>query len=133
MDVMEAARAAAFWTALHLILILVLSVLVVRQRQKHHVVIGDGGIPSLIQAIRAFGNAVEYIPTGLIAIAVLAFAGAAALQVHAIGVMLLISRIAHAIGLSRSTDASVFRTVGVLATWITYIAASVSLIFYAIP
>ena len=35
MDAMPSAHAAAFWVGLHLILLLVLSVLVVRQRRKH--------------------------------------------------------------------------------------------------
>ena len=73
---------------MHLILLLVLSVLVVRQRRKHQVVLGDADIPELAQAVRAFGNATEYVPGGLIAIAVLAMAGAPPMVVHAIGLTL---------------------------------------------
>ena len=39
--VTPAAHAAAFWASLHLLLLLVLSVRVVRQRQTHKVLIGD--------------------------------------------------------------------------------------------
>ena len=56
MDVTPAAHAAAFWTGLNLILLLVLSVLVVRQRRLHRVALGDGGVPQLNQAIRLLRN-----------------------------------------------------------------------------
>jgi uncharacterized membrane protein YecN with MAPEG domain len=133
MNATPQAHAAALWVGLHLILLLVLSLRVVRLRRVHHVVFGDGDAPDLIQAIRAFGNATEYVPTGLIALGVLALAGAPPMVVHLIGVVLFAGRVAHAFGLSRSGEASIPRTVGVTATWVAYIAAAVALIFYAIP
>jgi uncharacterized membrane protein YecN with MAPEG domain len=133
MDTIASAHAAALWVGLHLILLLVLSVLVVRQRRLHRVVLGDGGVPALEQAIRAFGNATEYVPTGLIAIGVLALAGAPPMVVHVVGLTLFVGRAAHAIGLSRSGEASIPRTIGVVLTWLAYIAGAVALLFYAIP
>jgi uncharacterized membrane protein YecN with MAPEG domain len=133
MDMIASAHAAALWVGLHLILLLVLSVLVVRQRRLHRVVLGDGGVPALEQAIRAFGNATEYVPTGLIAIGVLALAGAPPMVVHVVGLTLFVGRAAHAIGLSRSGEASIPRTIGVVLTWLAYIAGAVALLFYAIP
>ena len=62
MDAVTSGHAAALWVGLHLILLLVLSLLVVRQRRRHKVALGDGGVPELAQAIRAFGNATEYVP-----------------------------------------------------------------------
>ena len=133
MEISASAHAAALWVGLHLILLLVLSVLVVRQRRSHGVALGDADIPQLTQAVRAFGNASEYIPAGLIAIAVLAMVGAPPPIVHATGFTLLIGRIAHAVGLSRSGGASLPRAAGVILTWLAYILAAVSLVFYAIP
>ncbi len=75
MNLVTAGHATALWTGLHLFLLLVLSLLVVRQRQRHKVAFGDDGIPELAQAIRAFGNATEYVPAGLIALVVLALVG----------------------------------------------------------
>jgi uncharacterized membrane protein YecN with MAPEG domain len=133
MDLAASAHAAALWVGLHLILLLVLSVLVVRQRRRHGVVLGDNDIPQLTQAVRAFGNASEYVPAGLIAIAVLALAGATPLVVHVTGLTLLVGRVAHAVGLSRSGGASLPRAAGIVLTWLAYIVAAVALIFYAIP
>ena len=64
-DANPAGQAAALWAGLNLLVMLILSVLVVRQRRKHRVAAGDGGVPELLQAQRAFGNASEYIPTAV--------------------------------------------------------------------
>ena len=133
MEISTSAHAAALWVGLHLILLLVLSVLVVRQRRSHGVALGDADIPQLTQAVRAFGNATEYVPAGLIALVVLAMVGAGAPLVHAVGLTLLVGRVAHAIGLSRSGGASLPRAAGIILTWLAYILGAVALIFYAIP
>jgi hypothetical protein len=133
MDPKDSAHAAALWIGLHLILLLVLAVLVTRQRRKHGVAIGDGGVPGLTQAIRAFGNATEYVPAALVGLAVLAQVGAVPILIHLIGVTLLVGRALHAFGLSRSSAATWPRAVGVLGTWLAYIAAAAALLFYAIP
>ena len=133
MDSLAPAHAAALWAGLQLILLLVLSVLVTRQRRKHRVEIGDGGVPALIQAIRAFGNATEYVPAALVGLGILALAAAPPLLIHPIGLVLFVGRVLHAIGLSRSTGATWPRAAGVLATWISYVAIAAALLFYAIP
>lgn len=133
MDPSASANAAALWAGLCLILLLVLSVLVTRQRRKHHVEIGDGGVPALNQAIRAFGNATEYVPTALAGLGILALVGAPPLLIHPVGLILFAGRVLHAVGLSRSTSTSLPRVAGVLATWISYIAMAAALLFYAIP
>ena len=133
MDVTPGAHAAALWVGLNLFLLLTLSVLVVRQRRRHRVELGDGDVPELTRAIRAFGNATEYVPTGLVALAVLALTGAPAALVHLTGLALFVGRVAHAIGLSRSSGATPPRAVGVTLTWVAYIVAGVSLLLYAVP
>ena len=133
MDPTASANAAALWAGLCLILLLVLSVLVTRQRRKHHVEIGDGGVPALNQAIRAFGNATEYVPAALAGLGILALVGAPPLLIHPVGLILFAGRVLHAVGLSRSTSTSLARVAGVLATWISYIAMAAALLFYAIP
>jgi uncharacterized membrane protein YecN with MAPEG domain len=133
MDPQAPAHAAALWAGLHLILLLVLSVLVTRQRRKHRVEIGDGGVPALNQAIRAFGNATEYVPAALAGLAILALAAAPPMLIHTVGLLLFAGRVLHAAGLSRSTEATWPRAAGVLATWISYVAMAAALLFYAIP
>ena len=132
MDTITSGHAAALWAGLHLFLLLALSMLVVRLRQKHKVALGDEGIPELARAIRAFGNAAEYVPTGIAALAVLAVTGAAPLAIHVVGLLLFAGRVLHAIGLSNSGGASIPRAVGMVATWLAYIFAGVALLLSAI-
>lgn len=130
----SAVHAVALWVGLNLLLILVLSMLVVRQRQKHKVLLGDGGVAELAQAIRALGNATEYVPAGMVGLIVLAMTGtaASAVLVHVAGFLLFAGRVAHAIGLSNSGGASFARTIGMLATWVSYIFMIAAILFNAI-
>jgi hypothetical protein len=114
------------------LILLTLSLLVVRQRQRHKIQFGDGGEPELARAIRAFGNAAEYIPAGMVALAALALAGAHPLAVHTAGLLLFVGRLAHGIGLSRSTGASFLRSAGMVLTWVAYILAGVALLIFGI-
>jgi uncharacterized membrane protein YecN with MAPEG domain len=132
MDNITSGHAAALWAGLHVFLMLTLSLLVVRQRQKHKVALGDEGIPELARAIRAFGNASEYVPTALVAIAVLAVVDAPPLAIHVAGFVLFAGRVVHAVGLSNSGGASIPRALGIVATWLAYIFVGVALLFYAI-
>jgi len=131
-EVSAAARAAALWAALLILVLLALSLAVVRQRQKHGVMFGDGAVPQLAQAIRAFGNAAEYIPPGLIGITVLALVNAPSLAVHAAGALLLAGRVTHAAGLSRESGPSRARAVGMVLTWVAYILIAAVLIIFAL-
>jgi hypothetical protein len=127
-----AAQAAGFWTSLHLVLLLILSLLVVRQRQKHAVLLGDEGIPQLTQAVRAFGNATEYAPAGLIGLIALAAVKAPPLSIHVAGAALFAGRLSHAVAISRSGGSSALRSAGMLLTWLVYIFEAVALLIFAI-
>ncbi|HEX5378446.1 MAG TPA: MAPEG family protein [Phenylobacterium sp.] len=133
MDVAASGHAAALWAGLHIVLLLVLSLLVVRQRQKHKVALGDEGVPELAQAVRAFGNATEYVPAAMVGIAVLAAVGAPPLAIHVAGLLLFTGRVIHAIGLSASGGTSFPRAIGIVLTWIAYVFLAVALLFYALP
>ena len=126
------ANAAALWVGLHIFVLLILSLLVVRQRQKHKVALGDEGIAELAQAIRAFGNAAEYVPAAMVGLAVLAMVNAPILAIHITGFLLFAGRVLHGIGLSASGGATFPRAIGILLTWVAYVFMGVALLFYAI-
>ena len=131
MDVTNSARAAALWIALNVILLVVLSALVVRQRVTQKVMIGDGGSPELIRAGRAFGNATEYVPAALIAMVALAMTNALPVLIHVVGAALFVGRIAHALGISRTENASPGRLIGMVLTWSAILTAAVALLLRA--
>jgi uncharacterized membrane protein YecN with MAPEG domain len=131
-DLAPAAQAASLWGGLNLLLLMVLSALVVRQRQAHRVAIGDGGVESVQRASRAFGNAAEYIPAGMAVLALMTLVGAPEPSLHLAGATLFAGRLIHAVGLSRSTGPSLPRVAGMVITYLFMLCAAVTLIFYAV-
>ena len=100
---LPAAPAAALWTALLLILLLILAMRVTRMRRKHRVAEGDGGAPELVGAIRAFGNAAEYVPSLIGALAVLALVGDNGVLVHIAGGAMFAGRLIHGFRVRRAS------------------------------
>lgn len=114
---MTSIQAAALWTGLLILLVLVLAVLVVRWRLRGQVALGDGDVPELARAIRVHGNAVEYIAPCVAGLAVMALSGLPAWTVHVAGALLFGGRVAHAVGLSASAGPTPGRQAGMVATW----------------
>ena len=129
---MQAVQAAALWTGLLILLMLVLSGVVVSRRRKHMVSFGDGGNADLTAASRAFGNCAEYATPGMIAMLLLAAVGAPVWMVHAVGATLLVGRVIHALGLLFQTRPSLGRVMGMLLTWVALLTAAVGLIAFAV-
>ena len=129
---MQAIQAAALWSGLLILLMLVLSGIVVSGRRRHLVSFGDGGNPDLMAASRAFGNCAEYATPGMIAMLLLAAVGAPVWMVHGVGATLLVGRIVHALGLLFQTGPSLGRVIVMLLTWVALLIAAVGLIAFAV-
>lgn len=132
MATMLALHAAGLWSGLLILLMIVLSGLTVTRRRRHLVAFGDGGNAELNAAARAFGNASEYIPVGLIALVLLALTGAPEMMIHGVGATLLLGRIVHAIGLLFQKGPSLGRVVGMVLTYLALLVGAVSLIGYGV-
>jgi uncharacterized membrane protein YecN with MAPEG domain len=125
-------QVVALYAGLNALILLGLSLLVVRARRAHKVLIGDGGNPALVRAQRAHGNAAEYIPLVLILMLALAGLKASTLLLHAIGIALTFGRLLHGIGLNQSAGVSVGRALGMVLTWAALIVAAASCLYYAL-
>ena len=119
--------AALFSGALILVLV-VLSVHVVIGRNKHRVLLGDGGNPAMSVASRAFGNAAEYIPAGIAALILLALLGYQPWAIHLVGGLMLAGRIIHPFGLKATGGVNPLRVAGMALTWISLIVGAVMLV-----
>lgn len=120
-----ALQVAGFYTALLVLGSLVLKYHVVRHRLRTRVGIGDGGDKGLTRAIRVHGNYVENVPFGIAILLTMALLGAATLLIHLVGIMIVIARVAHAIGLTRTAGTSPGRGAGVLLNDIALVIGSV--------
>lgn len=132
MATMLALHAAGLWSGLLILLMIILSGLTVTRRQRHLVAFGDGGNAELNAAARAFGNASEYIPVGLIALVLLALTGAPEMMVHGVGATLLLGRIVHAVGLLFQKGPSLGRVAGMVLTYLALLVGAVALIAYGV-
>jgi uncharacterized protein len=116
---------AAVFAGLNILIHIALTFGVIRARQKHKILLGDGGNPDMLRAIRAHGNATETIPLGVAALILLAILDAVPLLgLLVVGGLLTVGRFLHAIGLSGTSGVSFGRAVGTLATGFALIGAA---------
>lgn len=80
-------------------------------RVEADVSIGDGDNVRLIQAIRRHANWTEYVPVAVILMALLEANGANALALHVSGILLVIFRILHPLGIVLNEEGTDFRKV----------------------
>ena len=99
------------------LLVLVLAMRVAHWRFSHKIGLGDGGDKELLKRVRAHGNAVEYLPLCLILLGGMELNGYRPSLIHGFGIALVLSRLAHAWGLSRTSGTSAGRMAGMAVTW----------------
>lgn len=119
----------AIYAAIFGLMMVVLSVLVVRQRFKQRVPLMDGGKLIVRQAMRIHGNFAEYVPMALVLVAFVELAGAMMWLVHLLGGGLLAGRLLHATGLKATKGPTLGRVSGMLLTYSVFAISSLWLIW----
>jgi len=109
--------------ALFGVMLVVLSLRVGLLRAKVNIWFLDGGNDELTRRVRAQGNFIEYVPLALLSIALVELGGASRSLVWGLGGVLLIARVAHAVGVSR-TATSAARSAGTLGTFAVLLVAA---------
>lgn len=125
-------RITAFYAALSAILVIALAASVIARRYAVRVGLGDNGDRVLARRIRAHANAVEYLPLALILLLVLELLAIAPPWLHAFGIALLLGRLLHALGLSRSSGPGVLRFSGMVLTLLAMLAMSAVLLWQSL-
>jgi uncharacterized protein len=128
---MTSAQAAALQVGLLIVLMLGLKLYVGNRRAKLKVPSGDVTNAEFGRATRVQLNAVEDVPVLMVGIASLAAIGMPAWYIHLAGLVLLIARIAHAVGLAGSSGYSAGRLIGTMGTLLVYLAIAGALIVHA--
>jgi hypothetical protein len=119
-------RITLLFAALNGLLLLVLLGRVSRLRHGRRIGFGDGGDPDLARAIRVHANFVEHVPFALLLLGLLELNGLAAPWLWAFGSALLVARLLHAAGLSKSSGASFGRLYGTALTWLAILAMALA-------
>ena len=102
-----------------------LSAYVIMGRFKHQVTLGDNGNPDLLKRIRIHANFIEYVPLALILMVLVEFEGISEMIIHALGISLVISRAAHVFGVACAKNVSIWRSGGMILTFLVIITAAV--------
>lgn len=118
----------ALYAGLLGLLLIALSIGVSRQRMRHKVSLGDGGVRELSTAIRAQGNFIEYVPMALLLILLLELAGNPGWMIHTLGGALFLGRILHAHGINKPPrEGSLTRRGGTVLTYLVLLIGGILL------
>lgn len=120
------------FACLHVLLMLGLAVPIARHRHAHKIGLGDGGDKLLARKIRVHGNFIEHVPLALLVLALLELCGLAATAVWGFGGLLLLARLLHAAGLSRSGGYSTGRFWGTALTWLALLLMALAGLWLAL-
>ena len=121
----------AIYAALNALLLLALSYNVGRHRARtDSLVPGAMGDDILVRAIRAHGNATEYIPLAMVMLLILSLLSAPLSLLHGLGSVFTLGRVAQAAGMVRSKHPNPVRFSGNLFTGLVYLVGSVACLYY---
>ncbi len=127
---MTPVQAAALHIGLLIVLMLALKMYVGGRRGRLKLLSGQTN-DDFNRAVRVQMNAVEDVPVLMVGIGALAALGMPAWYIHAAGLVLLVSRILHAVGLAGSSGFSLGRAIGTLGTMLAYLAVAGALLVHA--
>lgn len=101
-----------------------LALRVTRVRITGKQMMGDGADPVMTAKMRAHANFTEYAPTIVILIALIELARGTSLWLWLLGVLFILARLAHGIGMDRPSP-NPFRAGGAMMTWLVMLALAI--------
>jgi len=120
-------------TSLYAALIIAIGVVlmfwVVYARRGDKVPLGDGGSKEVLLRMRSQANFIETGPLALIGLLLLELNGFPAWFLHTYGIVLVVSRAVHPIGMTNRYPQYPFRFGGTVATVVLLITASLALLY----
>ncbi|WP_425935599.1 MAPEG family protein [Aeromonas rivipollensis] len=105
------------YAALLALLFVLLSVRTIRTRHSSKVALGHGDDPAMLRAMRVHANFAEYVPLALLLIYFVEASSQTPWLVHLLGATLLLARLCHAFGMSRTPENFRYRVVGMGLTF----------------
>ena len=119
----------SLYAALLALICFVLGGAVGQLRGKNDIPLGDGGNKDLIIANRRHMNFVENVPLAFELMLIVELNGAKALWLHALGIVLVLSRIIHPFGLNIEKIGTPARVIGAGGTALVMLASAITLLW----
>lgn len=127
------AEIVGVYIGINLLINLFLAYRVSANRVRSNVMTGTGDDTALYNANRAHITNVEYTPIVLIGLVALHLLPGSIYVIHAVGLLLTIGRILHAIGLTTAAGKSTPpRLIGTVMTWLAQLIAGIACLYYAL-
>ena len=114
----------SLYAAIFTVLVVVLASIVSANRARAKVSILHGDDMTLALWMRRHGNLVENIPLALLLMGLCEASGATTLWLHAFGIVLIVARLLHVVGLSVDNPAAPLRIAGGALTQLPMLAAA---------
>lgn len=118
-------RIVPVYAALLALMFLVLSIRVIGVRRAERVSLGVGSSALLERRIRTHGNFAEYVPFALLLLAMAELRGTGPLWLHALCIVLVVARIAHAAALAPQPQITPLRVAGMAGTLIVLTSSAI--------
>ncbi len=125
-------RVTPLYAAASGVLLVAFAAYISRLRGQLQVGLGDGGAKILQRAVRVHGNFAEFVPLALLLMLAAELQGAPPIVLHALGISLVAARIAHAVGVYKSSGTSPGRFLGTALTWTMILANGGVCVYYAL-
>ncbi|HHQ4698243.1 MAPEG family protein [Aeromonas veronii] len=120
------------YAALLALLFVLLSIRTIRTRHSCKVALGHGDDPAMLRAMRVHANFAEYVPLALLLIYFVEIGSHAPWLVHLLGCALLLGRLSHAFGMSRTPENFRYRVVGMGLTFTVILVSTVHILITAL-
>ncbi len=123
----------ALYAALLTPVFIYLSLRVINLRHSEKVGVGDGNNKLILRAMRVHANFAEYVPFALLLMAFAESLDTMPWMIHGLGIALVLGRLLHAYGVSRSPEPLSFRVRGMMLTFAVLAVAAVLCLFGSLP
>ncbi|MDR5013418.1 MAPEG family protein [Aeromonas veronii] len=116
------------YAALLALFFVLLSIRTIRTRHSRKVALGHGDDPAMLRAMRVHANFAEYVPLALLLIYFVETGSQTPWLIHLLGSALLLGRLCHAFGMSRTPENFRYRVVGMGLTFTVILVSTVHIL-----
>ncbi|MGY3880413.1 MAPEG family protein [Aeromonas veronii] len=120
------------YAALLALLFVLLSIRTIRTRHSRKVALGHGDDPAMLRAMRVHANFAEYVPLALLLIYFVETGNQTPWLIHLLGSALLLGRLCHAFGMSRTPENFRYRVVGMGLTFTVILVSATHILITAL-
>lgn len=119
----------SLYTAILAIIMFVLAYMTSARRKEAQINLGTGNDDIMERRSRAFGNFIEFVPMLILLMAMIEIQGYGNDYVHILGIITVLSRIFHALGMTNSISVINGRFVGAILAYFSLLVGGVFVLY----